>query len=201
MGEGESSASEPRRRRGTRFSIGESIGDSDRSTGQGDSTAQSQTAYADQSGEPVSVSRPSRRGRKPDITAAKGAADMMIGVIETFAYSRYRTPDARMTPDERKMALEGLAQSVKVLPAEIVGQISNLSAPVMCLMGFILYANRLGELESRRRANKRDEAISEQANEWLANQQTPTDYAHGPVDANGFAAPSKTLLNDLQELR
>jgi len=200
MGEGESSASEPRRRRGTRFSIGEFSGNSDRSAGQGDSPAQSSSENPIEFGETVSVTRPSRRGRKPDITAAKGAADMMIGVIETFAYSRYRTPEARMTPDERKMALEGLAQSVKVLPADVVGQISNLSAPVMCLMGFILYANRLGELESRRRANKRDQAISEQASEWLANQPPPAEYAHGPVDQNGFAAPSKSLLNDLQEL-
>ena len=125
---------------------------------------------------------------------------MMIGVIETFAYQRYRTPDARMTPDERRMALEGLSKSVSVLPASIVNQVSGLSAPVMCLMGFMLYANRLGELEARRRANRREETVSAQAEQWLS-EQPPVDYTHGPVDANGFAAPSKSLLNDLQELR
>ncbi len=125
---------------------------------------------------------------------------MMIGCIETFAYARYRTPEARMAPEERRMALEGLANSVKVLPASVVGQISSLSAPVMCLMGFMLYANRLGELESRRRANRKEDTVSAQAEQWLSQQPTNGEYNHGPVDANGFAAPSKALLNDLQEI-
>lgn len=199
MGEGESTSSEPRRRRGTRFTIGESSGNSDRSRGPSDDSEQTST-YAPESGETVSVDPPKRRGKKPDITAARGAADMMIGCIETFAYARYRTTEARMSTEERRMALEGLANSVKVLPATVVGQISSLSAPVMCLMGFMLYANRLGELEARRKANRRDTTVSAQAEQWLSNQQPTTEYQHGPVDENGFAVPSKTMLSDLQEL-
>lgn len=126
---------------------------------------------------------------------------MMIGCIETFAYARYRTPDARMAPDERRMALEGLANSVKVLPGQVVDQISSLSAPVMCLMGFMLYANRLGEMEAKRRANRREDTVSAQAEEWLSQQPNSGEYQHGPVADNGFRAPDKNMLTDLQELR
>lgn len=200
MGEGESStSSEPRRRRGTRFTIGESAGNSDRSAGPSASGEQETTGEVGFQ-ETVQVERPTKRGRKPDITAAKGAADMMIGCIETFAYARYRTTEARMAPEERRMALEGLAKSVTVLPAHVVGQISSLSAPVMCLMGFLLYANRLGELEARRRANRKEDTVSAQAEQWLNEQPNP-EYQHGPVADNGFRAPDKTMLSDLQELR
>jgi hypothetical protein len=200
MGEGESSASEPRRRRGTRFTIGESSGNDNRGTGQTASQGE-ETPQTFESVETVSVAAPTRRGRKPDLTAAKGAADMMIGCVETFAYARYRTPEARMAPEERRMALEGLANSVKVLPAHVVGQISSLSAPVMCLMGFLLYANRLGELEARRRANRREDTVSSQAEEWLNQQPQPQpEYRHGPVADNGFRAPAKDMLSDLQEI-
>lgn len=200
MGEGESSATDsPRRRRGTRFSIGESARDNHRSAGPS-TESESEAASAFESGESVSVTPPTRRGRKTDLTAAKGAADMMIGCIETFAYARYRTTEARMAPEERRMALEGLANSVKVLPAHVVGQISSLSAPVMCLMGFLLYANRLGELEARRRANRKEDTVSAQAEQWLNDQQPAADYQHGPLAENGFRAPDKTMLSDLQEL-
>lgn len=186
----------PRRRRGTRFSIGEPGASNDRSAGSPPNQGAETTAEFETS---IPVT-PTKRGRKSkaNATAAKGAADMMIGCMESLAYARYRRPDARMTPDERNMALEGLAESVKVLPSDVVDQISSLSAPVMACMGFALYAVRLGEMESAHRANKRDNAISRNVDEILA-QQPQQEYVPDQTGANGFGIPSKDFISSLQE--
>jgi hypothetical protein len=124
---------------------------------------------------------------------------MLIGGIETLAYARYRTRDARMTPDERAMTLEGLSKSTTVLPAEVVSQISSLSAPVMACCGFVLYFMRLGEMEQRHRANKRDDQLSAQAGPLLASQAVyPTPEGAIVETPNGFV-PTKNLLQNLQE--
>jgi hypothetical protein len=118
--------------------------------------------------------------------------------VETLAFARYRSPDAAMQPAERKMAVDGLTNSVRVLPAEVVSQISSLSAPVMACFGFALYFIRLGELEQRYRANKRDQHVSAQTDDILAGMPPYTAPA-GEPDANGFVVPPKDLIRGLQE--
>jgi hypothetical protein len=122
----------------------------------------------------------------------------MIGCVETLAYARYRRPDAFMNPTERKMAVDGMANSVKVLPPEVVAQISSLSAPVMACFGFTLYFMRLGELERQHRANRRDDQVSASAEDILA-QQPP--FQPEPNYNNGTAPspPPVDVIRSLQE--
>ena len=188
-----------RRRGGTRFTIGGTIdgGNGDSSSGQGTSpeseTPQSGGTWDDS---PSSVRRVGRKPKASDIAAAKGAADLLIGTVETIAYARYRTPDARMTKTERDMAVTGLAKSAEVLPTEVVKQVSALSAPVMACMGFALYFLRLGEMEQRLRAERQSKTVADQAEEFLANQPV---YPTPTVSENGTYAPPKSFLQNLQE--
>lgn len=187
----------PRGRRGARFVIadgGDSVGN--RGPGSADSSEQT-AAFEGGMGEVVPLK--GRRGRRPkaDVTAARGAADMAIGIVETLAYSRYRTPEARMNPTERKMALDGVADSMKVLPQDVVNQISALSAPVMAIMGFGLYFVRLGEMEQRLRAERRDQRISESVDTILASQ--PNEPS-GQDSANGYVVPPKSYIQGMQEI-
>lgn len=189
---------DPRRaRRGTRLNIG-----ADSSGSRGPTTAEdAQTSDPFESGESVPITPTRKRRGKSDIASAKGAADLLVGSIETLAYMRYRRKESRMTPDERAMAIEGLSKSVQVLPADVVSQISSLSAPVMALFGFMLYVVRLGEMENAYRAEKRDARITRQVDSILANQPSPEPVypTNQQPDVNGFVVPPKDLLQSLQE--
>jgi hypothetical protein len=194
----EEPTNEPRRRRGgTRFVIGTGgIGGSgDPGSGSPappESASENESATWSNSEAPVS--RVTRR-KKTDIAAAKGAADLIIGTMETLAYARYRTHESRMTKDEREMTLTGLSKSVEVLPADVVKQVSSLSAPVMACMGLALYFLRLGEMEQRLRANRKDQTTSQRAEEYLASY--PADPQ--TVTENGTYVPPKSMVQDLME--
>lgn len=193
-----------RRRRGTSFTIGGNPrSDRTGSSGQTDPAVE-ESAQTFEFRDDAASSPTVKRGRRPkaDLTAAKGSAELLIGCVETIAYGRYRRPDAFMAPVERKMAVDGLAQSVKVLPADVVAQISSLSAPVMACFGFALYFMRLGELEQRHRAERRDERVSAGADDILSRQPVyPTEEYGNPPSPNGSgpSVPPLDLIRGLQE--
>lgn len=120
---------------------------------------------------------------------------MLLGITESLAVNRYGMA-AKMAPTERRMMDNGLTVGLAQLPMETTQRISDMSAPVMALIGAMFYVQRLGRLEAVRRANIADAVRAENASavqeaEHIANQSQGTNGTAEPLDI-----PSKDdLLN------
>lgn len=180
----------PRVRRGTRVSIGPADPPRSRdSAGPSDATTEGAAEGQNQSGGSVQFPTvtPPRRGRlrsdggkKVAPREAQGAADMVCGVVETLGRLRYGPP-AAMSADERTMISTGLKDSMASLPADVVKQVADISAPVMAATGLLLYFYRLAQLETRKRANSAEDARAAAVKSAERIMATPPASAPAPA--------------------
>lgn len=195
-----------RTRRGTTITIGDS------SSGQ--TSTESNGSITDDTGlssdyQETFVERPRRR-TKASKTAAKGSADMLIGLIETAGRFRYGPDRGSMTPQERGMMVEGFTGSMASLPADVVQKISDMSAPVMALTGLLMYTYRMAlnetALKQSRAAEDRTSAVL--TAQQIVNKQReqtppvppviPTQPApNGTGGIPGAHVPTKSEIMDL----
>jgi len=113
---------------------------------------------------------------------------MLVGVVETFGRMRYGQAGA-MSATERTMIESGAKSSLTSLPPEVAKRIADISGPVMCLMGLMMYASRMAALETYRRANMADNARSAAVSQ--AEQVVRQHSASAEVTpTNGYVPPS-----------
>lgn len=168
-----------------RYSIGGNA-TRDRSPGQSASETEN-VADTDSPGESVftplrRVVRGAKARQKASKEAAKGAADMLVGVVQTLGIMRYGV-DGKMTAQEHTMMSEGLTGSLVSLPLEVTQQVCALSAPVMAGFGFLIYATRLSTIEARRRQDREhvQAANAVYQAEQIVQQEPPITTENGTL--------------------
>jgi hypothetical protein len=113
--------------------------------------------------------------------------------------------DGAPLPNERKMMTDGLAGSLALLPASTTQRIAVMSAPMMAAFGFTMYLSRLSSIEvarSRETAEQSAVNAAEQltrAAEFVQPTANGTGHGHNTFRPEDLQAPSKTLLDDLQD--
>lgn len=178
---------------GTIFRIGgNDNGDATRDSGRSNTGTDSASGQQEKGTVFLTPDETPKRGRRTSkaaaATATDGAASMLVGVVETFGRMRYGQSGA-MSATERTMIESGAKSSLASLPPEVAKRIADISGPVMCLMGLMMYASRMAALETYRRANMADNARSAAVSqaEQVVRQHTATA---GATPTNGYVAPS-----------
>lgn len=120
----------------------------------------------------VSVT-PTRRRKQaaPDKAAIAASADFVTGAIQQIGVMRYGADIGRMSEPEQKMVRGGIEGTLSNLPGDVSKQISSWSAPVMLIMGLMMYGTRCAAHEPQRRANLAERQRASQTDAILEAQR------------------------------